>query len=146
MKNIGYIQKTIAADDTTAVSVGLLPANAFITDIKCIVSTAFSAGETIDIGTASSAAYFASNIDVDAVGKATVSLATTGIGVQSATDQTEVKAVVDGVASGSPTSAPSLLDLSATDLTLGQDYNGTIRTFRIWADDIGDTGIEEASS
>jgi hypothetical protein len=28
---------------------------------------------------------------------------------------------------------------------LGFKYNGTIRTFRIWAQDIGDTGLVEAT-
>ena len=105
MKNLGYIQKTLGAADTTSVSVGLLPANAFITDIKCIVTTAYSAGETIDVGTSATQAKFASNIDVDALGSASVTLATTGVGVQSTSDQTEIYATVDGVASGSDVGA-----------------------------------------
>jgi len=39
-----------------------------------------------------------------------------------------------------------LPDLSTTDLNLAYDYMGTIKTFRMWADDLGDSGIEEASS
>jgi hypothetical protein len=38
-----------------------------------------------------------------------------------------------------------LPDLSATNLQLGFDYNGTIRTFRIWSKDIGDAGLVEAT-
>lgn len=105
MKNLGYIQKTLGADDTTALSVGLLPANAFITNIYTIVTTAYSAGETVDVGTSASVAYFAANISVDAVGKESGTIATTGVGVQSTTDQTEVFAVVDGVSSGSDVGA-----------------------------------------
>jgi len=109
MKNLGYIQKTLGAGDTTAVSVGLLPANAFITDIKCIVTTAYSAGETIDVGTSADQDKFASNIDVDALGSASVTLASAGLGVQSTTDQTEVYAIVDGVASGSDVGAAQVV-------------------------------------
>jgi hypothetical protein len=41
-----------------------------------------------------------------------------------------------------PTGLP---DLSASNLGLGFKYNGTIRTFRIWAQDIGDAGLVEAT-
>ena len=39
-----------------------------------------------------------------------------------------------------------VVDLSASDMTLGTDFMGTIRHFRQWDEDIGETGIEEASS
>ena len=39
-----------------------------------------------------------------------------------------------------------VVDLSEADLNLGYDYMGTIKTFRVWAADLGDTGIEEASA
>jgi hypothetical protein len=39
----------------------------------------------------------------------------------------------------------ALPDLSATDLTLGFDYNGTIKTFRIWSQDLGDSGLVAAT-
>jgi hypothetical protein len=51
----------------------------------------------------------------------------------------------DGTALTANTTPTSLPDLSATNLTLGFDYNGTIRTFRIWAQDIGDAGLVEAT-
>lgn len=37
-------------------------------------------------------------------------------------------------------------DLSAADMTIGTDFMGTISHFRQWDEDIGETGIEEASS
>ena len=37
-------------------------------------------------------------------------------------------------------------DLSAADITIGTDFMGTIRQFRQWNEDIGETGIEEATS
>ena len=43
------------------------------------------------------------------------------------------------------TGVKSLPDLSATNLLLGFDYNGTIRTFRVWSQDITDAGLEEAT-
>lgn len=59
---------------------------------------------------------------------------------------TFINGAVDGVALTANTTPVALPDLSTTDLVLGFDYNGTIRTFRMWDQDIGDTGIEEAST
>ena len=59
---------------------------------------------------------------------------------------TLINGAVDGTALTADTTPVALPDLSATDLHLGYDYMGTISLFRIWADDIGDSGIEEASS
>jgi hypothetical protein len=57
-----------------------------------------------------------------------------------------INGAVDGVALTANTTPVALPDLSATDLRLGQDFMGTIKTFRMWAADLGDTGIAEASS
>jgi hypothetical protein len=59
---------------------------------------------------------------------------------------TFVNGAVDGVALTANTTPVALPDLSATDLSLGYDFMGTIKTFRIWAADLGDTGIAEASA
>ena len=59
---------------------------------------------------------------------------------------TFINGAVDGVALTANTTPTALPDLSSTDLNLGYDYMGTIKTFRIWDKDLGDTGIEEASS
>jgi hypothetical protein len=58
---------------------------------------------------------------------------------------TFINGAVDGVALTADTTPVALPDLSATNLNLGFDYNGTIRTFRIWAQDIGDAGLVEAT-
>jgi hypothetical protein len=58
---------------------------------------------------------------------------------------TFINGAVDGVALTANTTPVALPDLSATDLQLGYDFMGTIRTFRMWADDLGDTGIAEAT-
>jgi hypothetical protein len=47
---------------------------------------------------------------------------------------------------GVDTTPTALPDLSATNLELGYDYMGTIGKFRMWDDDLGDTGIAEAST
>ena len=58
---------------------------------------------------------------------------------------TFVNGALDGISATANTTPVSLPDLSATDLNLGHLYNGTIRTFRIWAQDIGDAGLVEAT-
>jgi hypothetical protein len=52
----------------------------------------------------------------------------------------------DGVASTERTDIVALPDLSATNLPLANKYNGTIRTFRIWSQDITDAGLVEATA
>jgi hypothetical protein len=59
---------------------------------------------------------------------------------------TFINGAVDGTALTEDTTPVALPDLSTTDLNLGYDFMGTIKTFRVWADDISDVGIEEASS
>jgi hypothetical protein len=58
---------------------------------------------------------------------------------------TFINGAVDGTALTANTTPVALPDLSATNLQLGFDYNGTIRTFRMWAQDIGDAGLVEAT-
>jgi hypothetical protein len=59
---------------------------------------------------------------------------------------TFINGAVDGTALTADTTPVALPDLSSTDLKLGYDYMGTISLFRIWADDLGDAGIAEASA
>jgi hypothetical protein len=58
---------------------------------------------------------------------------------------TFLQGAVDGTALTANTTPVALPDLSATNLLLADTYNGTIRTFRIWAQDIGDAGLVEAT-
>ena len=51
----------------------------------------------------------------------------------------------DGVALTANTKPVALPDLSATDFNLGYDYMGTISMLRVWADDLADVGIAEAT-
>ena len=59
---------------------------------------------------------------------------------------TFVNGAVDGVALTANTTPTALPDLSATDMDIGSDFMGTIKLFRVWADDLTDVGIEEASA
>jgi hypothetical protein len=52
----------------------------------------------------------------------------------------------DGQTGGENATLTSLVDLSATDLDLVDDYMGTISEFRVWDKDIGDDGIVEATN
>ena len=58
---------------------------------------------------------------------------------------TFINGAVDGTAPTADITPVALPDLSSADLNLGSNYNGTIRTFRVWAADLGDTGIEDAT-
>ena len=53
---------------------------------------------------------------------------------------------VDGTALTADLTPTALPDLSATDFDIGYKFMGNIGKVRVWADDIGDTGIAEAST
>lgn len=59
---------------------------------------------------------------------------------------TFINGAVDGTALTADTTPVTLPNLSTKDLDLAFDYMGTLKTIRIWSEDIGDNGIEEASS
>jgi hypothetical protein len=60
---------------------------------------------------------------------------------------TEIAGAKDGATDGARSaSGQRLPDLENTDLSLGNLFNGTIKLFRIWGTDIGDSGIEEVTS
>ena len=59
---------------------------------------------------------------------------------------TFINGAVDGTALTANTTPIALPDLSATDLKLGYDFMGTIGKFRVWSDDLTDTGIATASA
>jgi len=56
-----------------------------------------------------------------------------------------VNHAVDGIAAIEDSTPVYLPDLSATDFNLGYDYMGTISMLRVWADDLADAGIVEAT-
>jgi hypothetical protein len=58
---------------------------------------------------------------------------------------TFVQIAANGVSYAADNTPTVLPDLSAASLLLATAYNGTIRTFRMWAQDIGDAGLVEAT-
>jgi len=66
--------------------------------------------------------------------------------IASRNGSTFVNGAVDGTALTANTTPTALPDLSATDMQVGFDFMGTIKLFRVWADDLTDAGIEEASA
>ena len=59
---------------------------------------------------------------------------------------TFINGAVDGTALTANTTPTALPDLSSTDMQIGSTFMGTIKLFRVWADDLTDEGIEEAST
>ena len=59
---------------------------------------------------------------------------------------TFLNGAIQGTALTANTTPVSLPDLSATDLLLAPTYMGTIAQFRMWNEDLTDTGIAEAST
>ena len=58
---------------------------------------------------------------------------------------TFLNGAADSVSGAVNTTPLALPDLSATDFNLGYDYMGTISMLRVWADDLADVGIAEAT-
>lgn len=101
---LNVIQKELTYANTTATLIGYLPPNAYVSQIRVLVETAFNDGDgcVIDIGTSSTANYFANDVSVTSTGVATVTEAKSGV-VVSTTDPTAVYAIV--VNSGSVSTA-----------------------------------------
>ena len=59
---------------------------------------------------------------------------------------TFINAAHEGTLLTANTTPTVLSALSSTDLNLGFDFMGTIGQFRMWSDDLTDTGITEAST
>ena len=57
-----------------------------------------------------------------------------------------INGATDGTALTANTTPTGLVDLSTTDLNLGYNFMGTIGKFRVWSDDLTDTGIATASA
>jgi len=66
--------------------------------------------------------------------------------ISSRNGSTFINGAVDGVALTANTTPVALPDLSSTDMQVGFDFMGTIKLFRVWADDLTDAGIEDATT
>jgi hypothetical protein len=58
---------------------------------------------------------------------------------------TFINGATDGTALTADTTPTALPDMSTTDLSLAPAYMGTVKLFRVWANDLGDDGIVDAS-
>ena len=67
------------------------------------------------------------------------------VNIASRHGSTFVNGAVDGTALTANTTPVALTDLSAADFDLGYDFMGTIGTFRVWAQDLTDEGIVDAT-
>ena len=76
---LSAITTTIAFSDSSAVTIGTIPANSQIVDINIDVTTAFNAAgtDTVTVGKTGSAAAFVAATSVASAGRASV--ATTGV-------------------------------------------------------------------
>jgi hypothetical protein len=86
---------------------------------------------------------------VDTVATAGTALApsiATAFNIASRHGSTFINGALNGTALTADTTPVALANLSATDFNLGHDYNGTIKTLRLWAQDVGDAGIAGASA
>lgn len=76
---LSAVTGTVAYTDSSAVTIGTIPANAQIVNINIDVTTAFNAGSTntMTVGKSGSAAAFVASTSVGSAGRASV--ATTGV-------------------------------------------------------------------
>lgn len=76
---LSAVTNTVAYTDSSAVTIGTVPANAQIVNIHIDVTTAFNAGttNTMTVGKSGSAAAFVASTSVGSAGRASV--ATTGV-------------------------------------------------------------------
>jgi uncharacterized membrane protein len=103
---LSAITTTIAYTDTSAVSIGTLPANAQIVDVNIDVTTAFNAAttNTVTVGKTGTAAAFVTSTSVGSAGRASV--ATTGVySAWANTGTAEVDATVTFSQTGTAASA-----------------------------------------
>ncbi len=99
-KRIQYLAKQFAFSDTSSFSIGFLPPNAYITDIKVLVTTDFTDG-VLDVGDADTANLFADDVTLNGTGAQTVTSTAQWGNVQSEfADQTEVFGIVVATSTG----------------------------------------------
>lgn len=107
----GVLSKAITYSTITATEVGKLPPNAYIYDIKVLVTEAFNAASTdyVDIGTTASANRYADNVDVSSTTAASVTdTAYWGV-VESTTEPTIVNVVYVPTGSSPTTGAAKIV-------------------------------------
>jgi hypothetical protein len=99
------------------------------------------------IGTGRFEFYQSDGLNTDNVYGPTTLLAGVNIpyNVASRNGSTFINAAIDGTSLTADPTPVEFPNLSAASLVLGSQYNGTIKLFRMWSDDIADAGIVEAT-
>jgi hypothetical protein len=99
-KGIECLQKSFTYTDTTSFEIGWLPPNAYITDIKVIITTDFTDG-VLDVGDASTAAKYVNDLSLNGTGPQTVTaVGTTWGAVESTANQTQINGIVVATGTG----------------------------------------------
>lgn len=99
-KGIECLQYSFTYTDTTSFLIGYLPPNAYVTDIKVIITTDFTDG-VLDVGTSANAAAYVNDQSLNGIDVQTVTPVTGSWGViQSATDQTAINGIVVATGTG----------------------------------------------
>jgi hypothetical protein len=98
-KGVESLQYAFTYSDTTSFSIGWLPPNAYITDVKVLVQTTFTDG-VLDVGDATTANKYADDVDLDGTGSLSVTSTSSWGAVASTTDQTEIKGIVVATGTG----------------------------------------------
>jgi len=98
-KGVEALQYSFTYTDTTSFSIGYLPPNAYITDIKVLVTTDFTDG-VLDVGDATTANKYADDVTLNGTGSQSVTSTAYWGAVESTSDQTEIKGVVVATGTG----------------------------------------------
>lgn len=99
-KGVGVLQYSFTYTDTTSFLIGYLPPNAYVTDIKVIITTDFTDG-VLDVGTTASAAAYVNDQSLNGIDVQTVTPVTGSWGVvQSTTIPTAINGIVIATGTG----------------------------------------------
>jgi hypothetical protein len=99
IKGVEALQYSFTYTDTTSFSIGWLPPNAYITDVKVLRTTSFEDG-VLDVGDATTANKYADDVALNGTGAASVTSTSSWGAVASTTDQTEIKGIVVATGTG----------------------------------------------
>ena len=99
-KGVNVLQFSFTYADTSSFLIGYLPPNAYVTDIKLIITTDFTDG-VLDVGTSANAASFVNDASLNGIDVQTVTPVTGSWGViQSAANQTAINGIVVATSTG----------------------------------------------
>jgi hypothetical protein len=99
IKGIEALQFSFTFANTSSFEIGWLPPNAYVTDIKVLVTTDFTDG-VLDVGDASTANLFANDVSLNGTGSKTVTSTAQWGNAQSTSNQTQVTGIVVATGTG----------------------------------------------